>query len=721
MPQRGDEATLRARLLEVIEAFPSGDGRGGAGGSAGGGGRRARRARAGGHGGGGGGNGDGGGNRGARGGGGGAGGQTFREGDWCCPRAGCRFSPNFASRTSCLRCGERRPSGGGGHQRGEGRPTPTPSAGPMGANGARPMLAVWGRRQQAEEAAPTHRRPGSSLAAVQQAARLQPRPGRAGAHAGIEAKVTGAAAGGGSGGGPTGGTVGPQGRAAASAAANGTEGQATDCGIAAGGRPPAAGGQRQRPRWADDDVPADAGGGGDDDGNSDYADEDAAWDAWDEDANDDDDAGEPTPADLRARWQSECRVVRALEAQGVPSDSTALAAARAARDEAEAAWRSRKAPQPLSTRMGWAQRKLDRAEQSLARARDDLAYYEEEVEARRAELQEKIDQADQRYRLRWQQMQELHDEAGGTSAARASEGLCTMVARELQAFAEMLEEGSEVRGRANLLLSKLADVASGASPQTFDMARGDVDSDCEMGHQEEADVLGTRTHRSADARPDGQPGAGSSWRTDPNGRWNRSARDACNGKQQGHGGETQVQTAAGRAGGTPHGAGTGMDTKGNDIAAAAAPPAPATPPAAAAPMAKGLHGTTGRARGAARVREEEEQGPPNKSHRGSDDEQVHAVESIADDAARAAKLQEEQNAAIEMAKAANATFGDSTSVHIAAQVYAHKVELARARAVAVGVATVVAGRPLLELSPEEFNAWVKDTLTPAETAQSDKP
>ncbi len=579
------------------------------------------------------------------------------------------------------------------------------------------MLAVWGRRQRAEDEAPTYRRPGSSVAAVQQEARLLPNHARVEAHAGAEARAAEAATGGGSGGGTAGGTVGPRGGAAASVVANGTEGQAIGGSFAARGRSPIAGGQRQRPRWADDDVPADAGGEGADEDNSDYADDDAAWGAWDEDGNADDAAaGEPSPADLKEKWQSECRVVRALEAQRVPSDSTALAAARAARDAAEAAWRSRKAPQPLSTRMGWAQRKLDRAEKSLTQARCDLEHYEEEVEARRAELRERIDQADQRYRQRWRQMQELHDEAGGNSVARASEGLCTMVARELQAFVEMLEEGTEARCKANLLLSRLADVAGGASPQTFDLACGDADSDCEMDHLQETEETVTRPSRMADARSDGGPGQRSAWTADPNGRWNRSAREAGSGRQQGRGREVQGQATAGAAGGTQLGAGNDAAAEGIAHAAVGAPPVPATPPAAAAPAPRGLGGPPGRGSAATRAREDEEQGPPNKSHRGGDDERVHAVESLADDVARAAKLQEEQNAAIAMAQAANATFGDSTSVQIAAQVYAHKVELAKVRAVAAGVATVVAGKQLLELSPEEFGVWVSDVLTPAEAA-----
>jgi hypothetical protein len=71
---------------------------------------------------------------------------------------------------------------------------------------------------------------------------------------------------------------------------------------------------------------------------------------------------------------------------------------------------------------------------------------------------------------------------------------------------------------------------------------------------------------------------------------------------------------------------------------------------------------------------------------------------------------------MEMAKAADAKFGDSTSVQIAAQLYAHKIELARARAAAIGIDTTVGNKQLIELSHEQFNAWTRDTLAPAEAA-----
>ncbi len=113
--------------------------------------------------------------------------------------------------------------------------------------------------------------------------------------------------------------------------------------------------------------------------------------------------------------------------------------------------------------------------------------------------------------------------------------------------------------------------------------------------------------------------------------------------------------------------------------------------------------------------ESEAEQPPNKSHRGHDDVAPPAsVESGADDATRARKLLEEQQAAMQAAIAAKATFGDEASMHIAGQLYAHKVELARQRAVAAGISPCVDGTPLIQLSPESFNEWVTNVLGPAE-------
>ncbi len=87
---------------------------------------------------------------------------------------------------------------------------------------------------------------------------------------------------------------------------------------------------------------------------------------------------------------------------------------------------------------------------------------------------------------------------------------------------------------------------------------------------------------------------------------------------------------------------------------------------------------------------------------------------------RALKLKSEQDAAIQAAREANAQFGDSTSMHIAAQVYAHKVDQARARAKAVGIEPVSEGRQLIELPPDAFNKWVNEVLVPAECRKGDE-
>ncbi len=90
------------------------------------------------------------------------------------------------------------------------------------------------------------------------------------------------------------------------------------------------------------------------------------------------------------------------------------------------------------------------------------------------------------------------------------------------------------------------------------------------------------------------------------------------------------------------------------------------------------------------------------------------MESGGDDAIRAAKLKQEQDAAMEAAREAKATFGDEASMHIAGQLYAHKAQLVVERAKAVGIEPTSGGKSLIELTPHEFNAWIQHTLAPAE-------
>ncbi len=507
-------------------------------------------------------------------------------------------------------------------------------------------------------------------------------------------------------------------------------------------------GQR-RPRWADDEVPYDwgRGGGGGDDEEDEYMDIDAA-DADraedDEAAGDEGDAAWASPEELRQAWLAECRAVKALEGQGRHGGSAALAAAKEARDAAEASWRKAVGPKPVSIRMARAQQRLDRAAKTLERARLDLEEFEEEADRKRDELRRRIDEAEERYWSRSGQLDELHAEAGelATSAAganasrRADDAVCGMVAAELQVLAESLDEGSETRGRVNLILAKMATAASGSAPQQFDI--GDEGGGC--GGDGVAEQRGGK----------GGKGGAALWAEDPSGRWNRrgaaAGRRECTDtdddgwqvprrpiRQVGQKGRMQVQDSAGAAssgcgdtqGGKPSAPtqrGGGADGGGgNAVVGGGQVPPPAE--GGLAPVVSGEHAAKngddardGGKPGKPRRREDGEEGNPHpKSHRGEDEIQESSVELGGDDAARAQKLMQEQAVAIWAARNAQSIFGDDTSRAIAGQLYAHKVQLVERRAHDVGVVPKTEdGKSLVDLAPEDFTAWVQKVLEPAE-------
>ncbi len=211
------------------------------------------------------------------------------------------------------------------------------------------MLSVFAARGAALRAnEPTFRKPGSSLAAPAGAHpdRLEPRPRQA-----------------------------P--RAGGMAAATGKT--ATDVqGVQGEGQ--RAAGEAVRGRWADQTPPCDMANNDDDE--SMYADDDAAWEDLEEDERQAEVDGdeEPEPEHLRQLWEQEGKAVRLLEQQGLPDTSPVLIAAREARDRSEENWRKAKKPQPLAVRMGWMQKKVDRAAKALERARLVYEAFEEEVD-----------------------------------------------------------------------------------------------------------------------------------------------------------------------------------------------------------------------------------------------------------------------------------------------------------------------------------------------------
>ncbi len=655
-------AALRSQIHQLFNQSSGGSSRGGrGGGSAGRGG------------------GAGGGPRGERGRLGGAGAaREPREGDWTCPA--CRFSPNFASRTSCFRCGA------GRARRSDERPATQPAQGnrgPIGAGGSRPLLSSFAAKAAAATGPePSYRVLGASIAAratVDSSAQLRPWGSSSARPIANRAEPPPAARG------------------------KGDDGHRHQLQAGSSGAPGGKG------RWADEEVPCDRFRDG---AESDYADEDLEMDANEDEGDGDQEEWEcePTPEELRQRWLRECSAVKALAAQEKHASSAALAAAREARDLAEEEWRRARKPVPLSIRMGFAQKKLDKAQAALTRIRLELDEFDEETDRRRNELCKRIEEADARYRSRVSQMDDLHAEAAGLATDAAAAGtsdratregeVCNMVAMELQAIAETLDEGDDARGRINLLLSKVATATAQPHVEQFD-----------IGYDDEAMAANTMD---------------TTWSEEPGGRWTRVTRK---GKSRGKGGGGQSfepQRGAGAGHGKPphtgagasdtntpaaNDLGTASDGKGAQQAGPTAAAAAVVPPPAAPNTA--FRGT--RRRG----EDMEEDAARGKSHRGQDDEGLQSVEVEGDDFKRALKLREEQAIAAVAAIECQAVFGDERSRQIAGQLYEHKVGLLKNRSAELGIPAASSGRQLIELSPEELSEWIRKALEPAERAARD--
>ncbi len=572
------------------------------------------------------------------------------------------------------------------------------------------LSAFSARTAPAEQQSPTFRPPGSSLAARAAVgpARLAPGARPLGAAAGERGASERTEWGSSQRLGADAGDAG-QGRCSAGAAA--APPPAAACGAAW----PA-----QRKRWADEDLPCDASEDEEDEG---YREDDMAWEAEEEEECYDDqhdqegDVVEPPPHELRALWVQECRVVKRMLHQGCPESSAAYAAACAARDEAEARWRRAKKPQPISVRMGWAQRNLDKAERSLAKARCELEEFEEQCDRRRQELRQRIEEADDRYRRRTAEMDSLHAEAGELAATSKPRGpggggggdvgdmaLRDYVANELLAIVETMEEGTDARGRANLLLARVT-----AKPSQDDGAEEHYIGDAGRPSGGDAgDQRGDNWQLVGKGRKGRKPRGECTheWREETYGRWNRretSSGEGSGGKVGDHQG-AQVREAA--MDGTGQGNGASRDRDGTT-------PGKATGKGQPTATATTTRGTRAREGDEAAVEGERD----GKSHRGHDLPATAASADVgSDDATRARKLYEEQALAIEAARRANAEFVDEQSRQIAGQLYAHKVDLVRARAEAVGVRPMAGEKQLIELAPQDFVDWIRTHLEPAEAA-----
>jgi hypothetical protein len=249
----------------------------------------------------------------------------------------------------------------------------------------------------------------------------------------------------------------------------------------------------------------------------------------------------------------------------------------------------------------------------------------------------------------------------------------------------------------NLLLSKAASAAARAEHERYDIGDGDDDMDTEC--------------------------TAATWCEETHGRWNRHARKGGGKGGKEHGapppqsgdmprGKGQSSSAGADGGGATgckpprgkdEGGGGAVASSGGSTGGASA----TTPEAARPPPPRNCR---------PRDETEEQDADRNKSRRGQDDCTVQAVDVAGDDYRRALKLREEQAIAAAAAIECQAVFGDERSRQIAGQLFEHKVGLIKSRAAELGLAPTAGGRQLIELSPEELAAWIRENLEPAERA-----
>ncbi len=679
---RGDGA---AAILRRLRAVLAGDD---SGGGAGGGSRGARIGR----------------ESAARGGGGGGGGPAVRasadspplgSADWTCGE--CGFTPNFARRRYCFDCGAAKANGGQRqqqpqqHARGTTARSPA-SGGPVGDRGRRPLLS-WGRGNRDEggrgtDEPPTRRTPGASVAAI------------------VEEAKRGVARSGGA----DGGIARSPNRQAASPPARPKPAVDADGFIAVGrsGKPTAAAAAASTPSVADDLGPSDDAAsarpppparaeqrdGGPTRGGEQCEDLDAE--------DDDADAPQQEPTELRRRWAEEVALVKRLSRQGLPDGHPALVAAHAARDAAEAAWREAKQPAPVVTRLRWAQAKLARALELAEATGAAIEKAEAEHEKLMSQLHDRRADDDARVRKRQQAVQELQREiGGGDPVVRASDGgsaalleacggLCNAVGPELAALAERMPEGSDEWHAINRVLATLMDKqrrveeAAGlhdTPPLAFNIGDGDDDGPEDMSVASQW----SESHELGSAQEPGPGGCGGGdagmsaphldggwsdwgqdrwqaahWRADQHGRWHRSSW------------ADQWEAEHGQAA-----------TWGSD---------PQAEPAQGARRGGGEH--------------DEESGEPSAKHRR---QQVSGRAAAADGTSVVAAGSEAAAAA--QASAAVSTAGLSAMGTTGAADYAAQVAEVVGRAINMGVQPITEeGQDLITLSPALLAHWVSEHL-----------
>ncbi len=408
-----------------------------------------------------------GGGSGARGAGNGSGaGSKGRPGDWTCPSCGAH--PCFARTSRCFRCKAPRPvadrgGGAGGVARSASSET---YLGPVGANGARPLLGRWGQGA-ASGSSPSFRVPGASVAAKAEAAHrqrqapLQPpaakRDGGNGDDGGRKA--------------PRREGTPPRPAAGAAAACQGLPVARAPVSItnswAALSEEPEELDEASAEYMEDvDEGDADDADGAHDDGHAEDGGDDDVEEGSAEDGGRGSTAG-PSAEELKQVWLANCSSCRMLERDDGTQPGL-LAAARAQRDAAEKAWRQAKRPHPLHKRLRWAEGELRDAEAKEASRRRELDAHIAQAAKRKEELEARLEVDVARTRRKRAHLEALHGEcawpprqAGAEQAARAAVTGIQEVAPTLASIIESMgDDAAGVRQELQLVSAALGNVES---------------------------------------------------------------------------------------------------------------------------------------------------------------------------------------------------------------------------------------------------------------------
>ncbi len=479
----------------------------------------------------------------------------------------------------------------------------------------------------------------------------------------------------------------------------------------------AAGERATRQLWAD--VNDDASDG------DDMVDDEAGGDA-DEDEAGGDGEWEPDPQRLRAVFEDHARVAREMERRGVVGP--ALETVRRVRDEAERKWREAKPPAPLPRRLEWAEAKLRKAQATLTRVRLELDSFDAETDKRRTELCQRIEEAEGWHRWRQRQLDQIHAEAaervpGGRGGGTVDEGAMEVKKRirgqmlpELQAILEQIQD-TELHGRLALMVAGLADAetklgdrqGTGNVPAQFTMCDGDGDSqqggwDGEdhtytEGHQ--GDEEWDRDERVDDATEGCGKGGPTGWRPEGPGRWTRATTQVGNQARRPIGATTTTTEEQPQRPPWTENMGTDGTTDRTTVGTASGKGERTDGADGNGTPQEGGDGDGDRRAGKHRRRQSEEE--------------AREEDRAASDARRAQELRrqlEYASAAQEQSfKEGHGGFGSEVALSLAAQKFVLDVQRAQAQANEMGVEPIAAdGRTLLQLSPAELTQWIDDFL-----------